>query len=145
MASQQRGDAMMTRRTAMLGIVAAGAVACLFGPAVAAPKRSKLMQMLDPDNDGTVDLQEAKDAASAQFDRLDRNKDGVLSPPELKGRLSARDFAAANPDRDGTLDKNEYLSVVEKRFNAANPDNDGTLDEKELQSRAGRALQRLLR
>ena len=54
-------------------------------------------------------------------------------------------FNAADPDRDGTLTLDEYLSVVEQRFNAANPDKDGTLDAKELNSRAGRALLRLLR
>jgi len=59
--------------------------------------------------------------------------------------LSAKELAAADPDRDGTLTLDEYLSVVEQRFNAANPDKDGTLDAKELNSRAGRSLVRLLR
>jgi Ca2+-binding EF-hand superfamily protein len=58
--------------------------------------------------------------------------------------LSAKEFAAADPDKDGTLTKDEYLAVVEQRFKAADPDNDGTLDAKELSSRAGRALLRLL-
>jgi len=35
--------------------------------------------------------------------------------------------------------------VVEKRFKAADPDKDGTLDAKEFNSRAGKALLRLLR
>jgi hypothetical protein len=35
--------------------------------------------------------------------------------------------------------------LVEKDFNAANPDNDGTLDAKELGSKSGVALQRLLK
>ena len=50
-----------------------------------------------------------------------------------------------DPDNDGTLDKNEFLALVEKRFNAANPDNDGTIDAKELKSAAGRSLARLLK
>jgi hypothetical protein len=58
--------------------------------------------------------------------------------------LNAAEFAAADPDKDGTLSKDEYLKVVENRFNAADPDKDGTLDEKELRSRAGKALLRLL-
>ncbi|MGA6965372.1 MAG: EF-hand domain-containing protein, partial [Xanthobacteraceae bacterium] len=49
-----------------------------------------------------------------------------------------------DPDKDGTLSKDEYLKVVESRFKAADPDNDGTLDEKELRSRAGQGLLRLL-
>jgi Ca2+-binding EF-hand superfamily protein len=63
----------------------------------------------------------------------------------LRGRLNAKDFAAADPDHDGTLDKNEFLALVEKRFNAANPDNDGTIDAKELKSSAGRSLVLLLK
>jgi hypothetical protein len=51
---------------------------------------------------------------------------------------SAKEFAAADPDHDGTLTLEEYLAVVEQRFNAANPDKDGTLDAKELRSPAGR-------
>jgi hypothetical protein len=38
--------------------------------------------------------------------------------------LSAKELAAADPDHDGTLTLNEYLTVVEQRFNPANPDND---------------------
>ena len=57
--------------------------------------------------------------------------------------MSATEFASADPDKDGTLSKDEYLKV-KSRFKAADPDNDGTLDEKELRSRAGQALLRLL-
>ena len=101
--------------------------------------------MFDTDNDGTVDLAEAKKAASAMFDKLDPDHDGTLDKRELARRLTPKEFAAADPDRDGTLTKDEYLAVVEQRFKAADPDNDGTLDAKESRSRAGRALVRLLR
>jgi Ca2+-binding EF-hand superfamily protein len=103
-----------------------------------------LLKRLDPDNDGTVDLAEAQSAASKLFDKLDRDHDGTLDKRELRGRVNAKDFAAADPDHDGTLDKNEFLALVEKRFNAANPDNDGTIDAKELKTGAGRSLARLL-
>ena len=104
-----------------------------------------LLKTLDPDNDGTVDLAEAKSAASKLFDKLDRDHDGTLDRRELRGRLNAKDFAAADPDNDGTLDKNEFLALVEKRFKAADPDNDGTIDAKELKSAAGRSLVPLLK
>jgi len=100
---------------------------------------------LDTDNDRSVDLEEAKRAASALFDRLDRDHDGTLDRRELRGRLSARELDDADPDHDGTLTKSEYLAVVEKRFNTADPDRDETLDSKELKTKAGRALLRLLR
>jgi Ca2+-binding EF-hand superfamily protein len=117
---------------------------CLFSQ-IAAAAPATVLQSLDPDRDGTVDLNEAKTAGSAVFDRLDRDRDGTLDARELKGRLSTKELAAADPDHDGTLTKDEYLAVVEKRFATANPDNDGTLDAKELKSPAGRALLRLLK
>jgi hypothetical protein len=39
--------------------------------------------------------------------------------------LSAKEFPAADPDKDGTLTKDEYLAVVEQRFKAADPDKTG--------------------
>src|ERR1700726_4729939 len=133
---------MVTRRIAILSFLAAISAPLLGCPALAAPSRA--MPQLDTDNDGTIDLEEAKKAASTLFDKLDRDHDGTLDRRELGGRLSATEFASADPDKDGTLSKDEYLKVVESRFKAADPDNDGTLDEKELRSRAGRALLRLL-
>jgi Ca2+-binding EF-hand superfamily protein len=138
---------MMSRRVVILGAMAVGLNAvmpALTAPALAAARRSRLMQALDPDNDGTVSLDEAKKAASTLFDRLDRNHNRVLNKRELGGRVTPQEFAAADPDRDGTLTKDEFLTVVEKRFKAADPDNDGTIDDKEFHTRPGRALLRLL-
>jgi Ca2+-binding EF-hand superfamily protein len=135
---------MISRRTFVFSL-AAGTMGAAIVPAWARPRVSNLIRMLDPDNDGTVDLAEAKAAASKLFDKLERDKDGTLDKRELAKRLSAKELAAADPDHDGTLTKDEYLAVVEQRFKAANPDNDGTLDAKELNSAAGRALVRLLR
>ncbi|MEA2888395.1 MAG: hypothetical protein QOD11_2755 [Bradyrhizobium sp.] len=135
---------MLSRRTMLLTLVIGTASGGSL-PALAKSRGTDPIRMLDTDNDGTVDLAEAKKAASALFDRLDRDHDGTLDKRELAGRLSAKELAAADPDRDGTLTKDEYLAVVEQRFNAANPDKDGTLDAKELNSAAGKALLRLLR
>jgi Ca2+-binding EF-hand superfamily protein len=102
------------------------------------------LQTLDPDKDGTVDLNEAKTAASALFDKLEKDKDGTLDRKELDGRIPDADWAVADPDNDKTISKDEYLAYVEVAFKRANPDNDGTLDAKELETPAGRALLRLL-
>jgi Ca2+-binding EF-hand superfamily protein len=139
---------MMSRRYMLLTTAAATLVPTLVmgpWPAAAASRSTSPIRMFDTDNDGTLDLGEVKKAASALFSRLDRDHDGTLDRRELAGRLSAKELAAADPDHDGTLTVDEYLAVVEQRFNAANPDGDGTLDAKELNSKAGRALLRLLK
>jgi hypothetical protein len=133
---------LISRRKVAFGLSAFAIV--VTGP-VWAQSRSRLPAGLDTDNDGTVDLTEAKKAASALFDRLDRDHDGTLDRAELRGRLNSKEITAADPDKDGTLTKDEYLAVVERRFKAANPDNDGTIDAKEFRSKAGRALLRLLK
>jgi Ca2+-binding EF-hand superfamily protein len=103
------------------------------------------LQTLDPDKDGTVDLNEAKTAASALFDKLDKDKDGTLDRKELRGRLSENDWKIADPDNDKTISKDEYLAFVEVAFKRADPDNDGTIDAKELKTPAGHALLLLLK
>jgi Ca2+-binding EF-hand superfamily protein len=135
---------MISRRTCIVSL-AAGTLLVTGLPVLAKSGHVSLIGLLDTDHDGTVDLGEARAAASAQFDRLERDKDGTLDKRELSKRLSAKELAAADPDHDGTLTKDEYLAVVEQRFRAADPDHDGTLDAKELNSAAGRALLRLLK
>jgi Ca2+-binding EF-hand superfamily protein len=132
---------MLSRRNVFT--VAAAALVGVAAPAFAASKTGPVVSF-DTDNDGTVDLDEAKKAASALFDKLDTDKDGTLDFKELHGRLTRLEFGAADPDNDGTLTKDEYLAVVEKRFSAADRDNDGTLSAAELKTGAGRSLSKLL-
>ncbi len=125
---------MMSRRTIVLAFTAGTFLAGVL-PVFAKSRHSNWIRMFDTDNDGTVDLAEAKKAASALFDKLDRDHDGTLDKRELARRLTPKEFAAADPDHDGTLTKDEYLAVVEQRFTAADPDHDGTLDAKELNTK----------
>src|SRR5260370_27985955 len=83
------------------------------------------LKAIDPDNDGTVDLNEAKKAASALFDKLDTDKDGTLTTKELQGRLSSNEFKAADPDKHTTLNNDEYLATVESRFKPADVNGEG--------------------
>jgi EF hand len=137
-----RVNHMITRRIAILA-----ALGVAFYPVLPALPASDpdLLAGLDTDHDGTVSLDEAKKAAEVMFDKLDRDHDGTLTGRELRGRLSAREFAAADADKDGTISKDEYLAVVEQRFKAADTDNDGTLTRRELTTKAGRQLLLLLR
>jgi Ca2+-binding EF-hand superfamily protein len=116
-----------------LGAAVVFATGSLATQAYAGPK-SSMLKSLDTDNDGTVDMDEARVAANALFDQLDKDHEGTLDRKELRGRISAKDLAAADPDHDGTLTKDEYANFVATRFKAADPDNDGTLDAKEIKS-----------
>lgn len=132
---------MISRRKIMALVITALAGTAL--PALARTKTPSPVARFDTDHDGTVDLAEAKRAAMDMFDKLDADKEGTLDMKELRGRLSRRDFAAADRDHDGTLSKDEYLAIVEQRFKAADTDGDGTVSEAEFHTPAGRALARL--
>jgi Ca2+-binding EF-hand superfamily protein len=133
---------MISRRKALTLAITSFVGAAI--PALAWAKKASPVARFDTDHDGTVDLAEAKKAASDLFDKLDTDHDGTLSIKELQGRLSRKDFATADPDKDKTLTKEEYLAVVEQRFKAADADHDGSVSEAEFRTPAGRALARLL-
>ena len=96
---------MLSRRAA-IGYVTATVLLGFSQPALAA--RGASFQAIDSNGDGKVDLDEIKKAAAAKFDALDRNRTGTLTRREVgRLRLSRKDFAAADPDKDGTLSKDE--------------------------------------
>jgi Ca2+-binding EF-hand superfamily protein len=114
------------------------------GPAQAqAPKADAFIQKWDTDHDGTLSRDEVIKAASARFDALDRKRKRVLTRSQLAGMFSFQQFRRADKDKDGTIDKAEFLSVADKLFRSADKDHDGTLDKKELRSSPGKALRRL--
>ena len=128
---------MLSRRNLLTVTLTAALGAA--APALAATKSGPI-GLFDTDNDGTVDLDEAKKAASALFDKLDTDKDGTLDFKESKGRLTHKELTAADPDNDGTLSKDEYLALIEDRFKAADPDNDGSMSAAEFKTHAGQSL-----
>jgi hypothetical protein len=128
---------LINRRTLLL----ASALAFAASPSLAA----SVFSGIDTNNDGTIDLNEAKAAASKAFRKLDTNHDGTLDRAELRGRIPLQDWKTANPDNDKTLSKDEYLKYVEFAFKRADTNGDGTVDAKEARTRAGRVLLRLLR
>jgi Ca2+-binding EF-hand superfamily protein len=138
------------KTTLALALVAAMGLTLAQVPAAVAkteakPKVCSALKSVDPDNDGKFDLAEAKKAAEAAFDKINKDSDKTLEGKELGGRLSKKAVKAGDPDKDGTLDKAEYVAIVEKLFTAANKDKDGTLECKELNSSAGRAMLKLLK
>ena len=99
----------------------------------------------DLDHDGTLTLAEVKSAAAYRFDKLDADHDGTLTRREISGRVSPAGFRQANPDKDGTLDKAEYLKLVEQRFDVAAGGPDKTIATGALAaSDAGKRLSQLM-
>ena len=106
---------------------------------------SKDPSRFDLDHDGKLSLAEAKSAAAYEFNKLDKNGDGTLDRQEVGKRLSDAEFSEANPDHDKTLDKAEYLALVERYFTAAAGGPDKTIKVGDLAStEAGKRLLSLL-
>ena len=138
---------MISKRTLALSLVVAAALFSGDFPVFALFRRNRLVPFaeIDTDHDGTLDLTEVKKAAAALFNSLDTNHRGTLSRRELRGRMSAFEFWAADLNKDRRLTKDGYLALVEQRFMVADRDNDGTLTAAEFYSRAGLPLRRLVR
>lgn len=117
------------------------------GVAVILPRLAEagdLLEELDADHSGSIELAEVKKAAGAVFDKLDKDHGGTLDRKEIGGRLSDADFAAADPDKSGTLSRDEFIAVAEKLFHAADVGHDGHLTKDDLKTPAGKALAKLL-
>jgi len=113
----------------MLGI--AGTLT-IVGPAQAAThSAAEQMKAWDPDNDGTIDLAEANNAAGAMFDSLEGDNDGTLDRKEMSStKVDKKTFNKADPDNDGTLTKDEYLTIVKSRFEAVDWVGSGTVSDR---------------
>jgi hypothetical protein len=85
-----------------------------------------------------------EDFSKKRFIKWDWSRAGALDAKEVSGLIEKKQLDAADPDNDGRLTKEEYLSLVDRFFKEADADNEGTLDSKELHSKAGRALKRLI-
>ena len=107
------------------------------------PKPDAFLQKWDTDHDHTLSLDEIKKAANVRFGTLDPKHKGRLTRSQLAGIVVFQQFRKADKDHDGTLDRAEFLFLVERLFRVADKDHDGTLDRKELGSSAGKALLRL--
>jgi hypothetical protein len=49
----------------------------------------------------------------------------------MKFGITAEAFTKANPDRDRSLDQNEFVAAIKYQFENPDPDEDGTLHRKE--------------
>ena len=140
-----KGHTMISRRTVVFSLTV-GTLLTAILPVSAKSRGTNLIRMLDTDNDGTVDLAEAKKAAS-----------GIIRPG-WKATRTARwinaNWPGGCPPRSWpppiptTTVRSQETSILLSSSSASappTPDHDGTLDSRELNSAAGRALLRLLK
>ena len=108
------------------------------------------IKVIDTGKDGTINLNEAKSAGVIVIVKIDADHNGILNNKELGGRFEVLDqlFSQGHSfmywKTQGTITKEEYLSLIEARFKTADPDNDDTLDAKELETESGQLILKLL-
>lgn len=147
---------MSSSFAAWLAIAVLGAVVQLVpatGWAQAAPetrRRPEEMQAdpfraFDINKDGLLDAAEVKSAAAARFDELNPDQNDQLDPREAAPVLSGEAFRQADRDRNGQVDKAEYLDLADRLFLATDANGDKRLSPEEFASERGQMLMRLLR
>jgi hypothetical protein len=104
------GGVLLARRTLLIALIST--ILALSGSAVpqrasvpkqqdkavlASPHVQELLLLMDTDKNGKISKQEWMKFMEAEFDRLDKDKGGELTPKELelsKVRVSSKSFAA---------------------------------------------------
>ena len=99
----------------------------------------------DINKDGLLDAAEVKSAAAARFDELNPDQDDQLDPREAAPVLEGEAFRQADSDRNGQVNKAEYLELVDRLFLAADANGDKRLSPEEFASERGQLIMRLLR
>jgi len=124
-----------------------------------APRRDWAQYYLarvDLDNKGYFTLEDAKRYASAQFDRLDANHDGVVDHDEFVASLKNSIERSNSSDRkvrlerdlerretlfhtldqkgDGKITRDEYLAATAQHFNELDADKSGKITPQELRA-----------
>ncbi len=98
----------------------------------------------DANKDGSITLDEAVAAATKEFDRFDRSKDGTVDTADfdaLKKEMTdyrvkrfVHNFGA---DKDGKVSKDQFFAKANERFASMDRNSDGTISRDEMPGRRG--------
>jgi len=109
--------------------------AVLATPALAQIQRQDPFADADTNRDGQITLAEYQASRAARFDRLDRDRDGVIRMQDFpriavrgdRGADLERMISAADRNRDGALTRAEMLASPPVAFAMADANDDGVL------------------
>ena len=115
--------------------------------ALAQPSEKGMLARLgeaDADHDGTITRAEFKAYRAALFDRLDRNKDGVLTA-EDRPRLASKRHGQPSmierydANKDGKVDRAEFVDGPTPLFDKIDSNGDGVISKAELEAAQAKA------
>ncbi len=93
---------------------------------------------LDADDDGQVSEQEYRDKRAEEFEKADRNGDGVIERGEMRG-LELLDTTSDRKRKD--LDQGRYSAKVNEAFAQFDDDHDGFITPVEFEAAWRRAFE----
>lgn len=131
-----------------LFLLAAG-FAVLATPAFAQMRAQDPFADADTNRDGLITMAEHQASRAARFDRLDRDRDGVIRMQDFPriahrgdgGADLQRMISAADRNRDGALTREEMLASPPVAFALADANNDGILTAAERDAAKARLQQ----
>lgn len=111
-------------------------------PAALAQDGSRMMDQMakaDTNHDGTISKNEFLTYRAKQFDRLDRDDNGVLSDSDLPRMARIADMikqrtAGMDADGNGVISRAEFTNGPTTTFDMADSNKDGLVTTAELQS-----------
>jgi len=119
------------------------ALVLLAAPALAGPPAPDWFRAIDRDTDGVITLDELHNARYQRFARVDADRDGRLSPRELRADQAwLSRFAWFDTDRDGRISIAEFETKGMARFAVLDIDGDGKISLAEALNVAKAARQR---
>ena len=108
--------------------------------------QNRFMKYFDTNNDGTVTFDEFLASSKLRFERIDTDKNAIISESEFSTYMQNRReqhnkerFEGMDSNKDGKISKDEFLASsqqrAERRFGWMDKNNDGQLSNDELTSR----------